>query len=468
MDQISKIKRELNNLTSTLIENDNAKLISFIWAADKYSSEIDYSKLTDKFNRLLIFRKPSGNFSAIAIDSVKEFENNEAIYFSSFSDHLHKLKSTSINNFNKYNLSALPLIFIASKFDFERNSDQWKNFSPITFFIPRIVLFQKDHIIYFVYNFMYKENSDFSDPVTEMLNFQNIIFDSSSNIDTSLMNSVKQIINGTGNEKSDWEDLINKSKLNLTNGHIEKLVISRSKSFELNDAPDWNKIIKKLTIQYSDCYLFLFKKKKSIFFGASPEKFLSSKDNVVEIEAVAGSAPRGSALQQDKDWENSLLGSSKIFKEHTFVSNFISNILNEFSDNKYFSEIPEVRKLDNIQHLVTKFTVNINDTDTLFSLMDKLFPTPAVCGYPKENTIKIIRKLEKHDRGLYSGLIGWMDLNGDCDFTVTIRSALAEDKTLTAFAGAGIVEESDPEEEFFETELKLKPILSLFQNDEKS
>jgi len=265
----------------------------------------------------------------------------------------------------------------------------------------------------------------------------------------------------------EWRKLINNTKLKLSNGHFQKLVLSRVKSFELKESPDWDIIIKKLTFQYPDCYLFLFKNRSSFFFGASPEKFLSTKDNFIEVEAVAGSAPRGIKISDDKVIENNLLESSKIKKEHSYVSNFISQILNDYSGHIYFPDSPEVRKLDNIQHLVTKFSARIKNTDILFSLMDRLFPTPAVCGFPKEKTIEIIRNLESHDRGLYSGLIGWMDLNGNCDFTVTIRSALVEGKKITAFAGAGIVEESDPKEEFYETELKLKPILSLFQNDKK-
>jgi menaquinone-specific isochorismate synthase len=265
----------------------------------------------------------------------------------------------------------------------------------------------------------------------------------------------------------EWKELINNTKLKLINGHFQKLVLSRAKSFGLKESLDWNIIIKKLTFQYPDCYLFLYKNLSSIFFGASPEKFLSNKDNFIEIEAVAGSAPRGIKSGEDKVIENNLMGSSKIRKEHAYVSNFINQILNDYSGHIYFPELPEVRKLDNIQHLVTKFTARIKNTDTLFLLMDRLFPTPAVCGFPKEKTLEIIRNLESHDRGLYSGLIGWIDLNGNCDFTVTIRSALVEGKKITAFAGAGIVEESDPAEEFYETELKLKPILSLFQNDKK-
>ena len=80
----------------------------------------------------------------------------------------------------------------------------------------------------------------------------------------------------------------------------------------------------------------------------------------------------------------------------------------------------------------------------------------------------MVRKLEKFDRGLYSGLIGWISLEMNCEFAVAIRSALCKDEKLYIYAGAGIVEESDPKEEFFETELKFKTILNLFDEQKAS
>ena len=74
--------------------------------------------------------------------------------------------------------------------------------------------------------------------------------------------------------------------------------------------------------------------------------------------------------------------------------------------------------------------------------------------------------MEKHKRGLYTGVIGWFNFEGEGEFAVGIRSALKKGKTILAYAGCGIVEGSDPESEFEETKLKLKPILNLFLNDD--
>ena len=463
-----QIAEKLKRLTDSLNKKDNGKLISYIWESVEHEPDINYSFLTENYNKLLIFGKFSDNFTLIAVDSVPELGNDTGRNFSEFSSQRNDLKSNSINNFADYNLSDVPLMFLAAKFDVERNSDEWKNFSPITFYIPRFIIFRNSEITYFIYNFIFRENHNFSDDELILIDFQNNSLIPPTDSNKNYKNSFAKALTDIEDDTFEWKELINNTKLKLSNGHFQKLVLSRAKSFELNEFPTWDIIIKKLTLQYPDCYLFLFKNRSSFFFGASPEKFLSSNHNFIEVEAVAGSAPRGIKISDDKIIENNLLESSKIKKEHSYVSYFISQILNDYSGHINFPESPEVRKLDNIQHLLTKFSARIKNTDILFSLMDRLFPTPAVCGFPKEKTIEIIRNLESHDRGLYSGLIGWMDLNGNCDFTVTIRSALVEGKKITAFAGAGIVEESDPAEEFYETELKLKPILSLFQNDKKS
>jgi len=100
--------------------------------------------------------------------------------------------------------------------------------------------------------------------------------------------------------------------------------------------------------------------------------------------------------------------------------------------------------------------------------MRSLFPTPAVCGIPKDKSLKLIEETETFDRGLFSGIIGWFNTDGYGEFFVSIRSALVNDKKLYAYAGCGIVDGSDPVEEFEETNLKLNPILSLFNNADKN
>ena len=103
----------------------------------------------------------------------------------------------------------------------------------------------------------------------------------------------------------------------------------------------------------------------------------------------------------------------------------------------------------------------------MHNVIDALHPTPAVCGVPCEVALKYIDQYEKHDRGLYSGVIGWFNFNNEAELAVGIRSALIKDNKLYAYSGCGIVNGSNPESEFEESELKLKPILNLFKYENR-
>ena len=88
-----------------------------------------------------------------------------------------------------------------------------------------------------------------------------------------------------------------------------------------------------------------------------------------------------------------------------------------------------------------------------------------MCGFPSDQALNAINKLESFDRGLFSGAIGWFNLNGNAEFAVGIRSALLRGNILQAYAGCGIVNGSDPFSEYYESELKQKPILNLFADE---
>lgn len=207
------------------------------------------------------------------------------------------------------------------------------------------------------------------------------------------------------------------------------------------------------------------KESNSIFFGSSPEKMFSLKDKKLETEALAGSSARGLNIEDDLINESNLLLNPKELCEHKNVFSFLINSLKNFSDEISYSSNPQIKKLSNIQHLQTPITAILKDEIDILELLKVLHPTPAVCGLPQKNALELIKDLEYFDRGLYAGIIGWYNAKKRAEFVVSIRSALLKDNTITAFAGCGIVEGSNPVTEFYETELKLKPILSLLENE---
>ena len=109
----------------------------------------------------------------------------------------------------------------------------------------------------------------------------------------------------------------------------------------------------------------------------------------------------------------------------------------------------------------------MNEKKHILDLVKKFHPTPAVAGTPTSKAIEIINKYEKIDRGWYSGPIGWFDSDGEGEFNVALRSALIKNQTIFIYAGCGIINDSIPQNEWDESELKMMPIMASLFGDKK-
>ena len=117
------------------------------------------------------------------------------------------------------------------------------------------------------------------------------------------------------------------------------------------------------------------------------------------------------------------------------------------------------QKSSNIDHLCTSFNAQLKNNKNILDLLNEIHPTPAICGYPKQNALKIIRNY-KENRGWYGGPIGWIDNNLDGKFYLNIRSGVSIDKYLYLFSGSGITEKSISKNEWKETDHKFKLMLN--------
>ncbi len=467
-DIISSAINNLSEFISSSESRDDCRLFSYAFKLNIPDQMQLVNKLESHFSKMIFLRKPNGKQSFIALGSVIDLIPEGETEISAIAKNFDKWKNDFINNWDDLDLNFVPIIVSAVKFDGKRNSEKWIDFPPFTFCIPELILLRSEEESYCVFNFIFKDEKDVETILKDFNEKLSEIVNSNGKIDCSPAFTTEDVLNDSMEEKINWNNLVVKAKDILGNTQLEKLVLSRQKIFSVSNQPDWNFIFEELERKFPECYLFLIKSKKSYFFGVSPEKFISVHNGKIEVEAVAGSAPRSKQQPEDLNLENGLRVSTKNLKEHKYVSEFIINVLKEYSINITNSDNPEIKKLDNIQHLITKVSAELKEKNKLFELIEALYPTPAVCGVPKNDAIEYIRQLENYDRGLYSGLIGWLDFKGNCDFSVTIRSALAKGKEITAYAGAGIVEDSNPDEEFIETQLKLKPILMLFNEKDKS
>ncbi len=261
--------------------------------------------------------------------------------------------------------------------------------------------------------------------------------------------------------KSEYENIIYSVLERIKPEKLEKVVISRSHQVKVGKDFSAISALQVLRNMYPKCTNFFFNFPDSgVFFGATPERLISKSKQQIQTEALAGTIARGRNMEEDRLLAETLFDSHKEREEHRFVIEQIKRRLQTLISDIDISKEPEIFKLKNVQHLKTPISAQLENGENILDLVNLLHPTPAVAGTPMEEAKDVIRELEPHDRGWYSGPVGWINPAGDGDFFVALRSALVKNEEAHIFVGGGIVSESLPNQEWIETELKLQPIIS--------
>ena len=462
------ILNDFESFISSIPDDNEPKSISFAFRIELPKILFFMDKLNEISKDIFFFRTPNNKQTIIALSTAFELTSNETKNFQEAFQGFSSIRKNLINNWEQFDTFSHPIICCTAKFDAVKLKEEWRDFQGLRIYIPEFLISFEANVVLGYFNFTLNNGQNY-DQISDVFASYLNIFSNDDN-DVSRFSGIRSSIHSSTDQNAakSWNAITNEALRELKKGTVNKMVLSRAYSFNPDTVIIWSVLLNELYKRFPDCYLFLIKKNDSIFFGSSPEMFLRVSNNIAEVESVAGSAPRGAKSESDVKLEQLLRTSKKNHQEHLIVSNFISEILISYSNNVRIIEEKQIRKLDNIQHLITKISAELISNEKLFNLIDSLFPTPAVCGVPKEKAMRLIRKFETHDRGLYSGLVGIIDLEGNCEMAVSIRSALVRENKVTAFAGAGLVPNSDPEEEFNETTLKLNTILSLFSNENKS
>jgi len=355
-----------------------------------------------------------------------------------------------------------PLFVGGIKFPSSKNDLMWKYFNSEKWFMPKILLLKMndEYSITFnfpVTNFNLEDTDDIIASITNDLKFN-----------SERLNDSEPELSGNNSSDSDihnWSNQINSTLEKISNDKLKKVVLARYKDLQFTERQNIFSLLQRLEENFENCYTFAYRNGDSVFFGASPEKLFKISDGYIETDALAGSIPRGISVEEDENFTAELLQSDKNIAEHKSVVDFILKQLTPVTEKILFDSQPSIKKYKNIQHLYAQIRAKLKQDTNLFSLLELLHPTPAVCGTPKSEALKTINDLEDFDRGMYAGVLGWFNLENEGEFIVGIRSALLKEGFLRAFAGCGIVDGSESLSEFNETELKLRPILSLFTNE---
>ncbi|MGO2997566.1 MULTISPECIES: isochorismate synthase [Psychrobacter] len=260
-----------------------------------------------------------------------------------------------------------------------------------------------------------------------------------------------------------FKKTVNYALETFKNTELTKIVLSQAVDVSFDKSQNLAFYLDALLDKNPTAYNFVIPvDNQQYLLGASPELLLSKNDRLVKSNPLAGSRPKRDSLEHNQKNQQALQESIKDQHEHKIVVENISRNLVADCVTLSMSEFPEVLETSTMFHLSSTLQGTLRKAaPNALSLALKLHPTPAVCGTPTQLAKDFILQHEGYERGYYTGLVGWMDAEGNGEWVVTIRCGLLNDKKLRLYAGAGIVEGSDPESEWRETEDKMKTILRL-------
>ncbi|WP_186176682.1 aminodeoxychorismate synthase component I [Vibrio jasicida] len=200
---------------------------------------------------------------------------------------------------------------------------------------------------------------------------------------------------------------------------------------------------------------------KSTLLSISPERFLELKDNVIETKPIKGTRPRGVDTVQDQANAQDLQTAEKDQAENLMIVDLLRNDIGRVASpgSVHVPKLFDIESFPAVHHLVSTIRANLNPQYSAADLLRACFPGGSITGAPKVRAMQIIEELEPHRRSAYCGSIGYISRHGRMDTSITIRTLVAENNKLYAWAGGGVVADSDCASEYQETLDKLSKIL---------
>ena len=240
---------------------------------------------------------------------------------------------------------------------------------------------------------------------------------------------------------------------------LNKVVLARDLVGHLPAESDLRRAVSELALGYPDCWTYAV----DGLVGSSPETLIRADHGEVNARVLAGTMSRGADAAADLEAALHLATSSKDGDEHAFAVQSVLASLRPHTSHLTTSEIPFTVKLPNLWHLATDVEGTLSDGSTSLDLIAAMHPTAAVAGTPTESALALIRELEPFDRGRYAGPVGWVGADGDGEWAIALRCAqVTPTGDVTAYAGCGIVLDSEPDRELAETRMKFRPIVEAF------
>lgn len=257
-------------------------------------------------------------------------------------------------------------------------------------------------------------------------------------------------------QKERFEEMVARAKDLIRQGDMFQCVLSQRFSADFSGDPlDY---YRNLRVTNPSNYLYFFDFGSYQIIGASPESLVSVKDDIVTTNPIAGTRPRGANEQEDQALAQELAHDIKETSEHRMLVDLGRNDIGKIArvGSVAITKLMEVEYFRYVMHLTSVVKGELLPELTAMDALKSTLPAGTVSGAPKIRAMNRIYELESEKRGVYSGAIGYLSASGDMDFAIAIRTMVLKDHKAYVQAGAGIVYDSVPENEFYETINKAK------------
>lgn len=257
-----------------------------------------------------------------------------------------------------------------------------------------------------------------------------------------------------------YVNAVEKMRNYIENGHIYITNMTHTFRCTLNRKPyDIYKILHKINPSPFSAFMSL---ESFSVLCSSPERFISIRNNIVETRPIKGTRPRGNTKKEDLKFRSELLNSEKDKSELLMIVDLERNDISKVC-KPHTVKVTELFKLEEyatVYHLVSTITGELEENNTAVDCIRACFPGGSITGAPKLRAMEIIEELEPVRRNIYTGCIGYLGFDGNCDTNIVIRTILMKDNNAYIGVGGGITWESNPKAEYQETLDKAKALFN--------
>lgn len=337
----------------------------------------------------------------------------------------------------------------------------WSSFYPAHFVLPHYQFMEKAGQSWLTINILVDDHAEASELCQDMAILLQTYLDLLLDTDPADVPPPNPTQTSYPMSQAQWHEMLDLAIGKMKRGEMDKVVLSRVCEIGLDGPAGITHLLKWLDAHYGECNRFLFEPRPFYaFYGATPETLIETNVRQISTMGLAGSAPRGATPEADKAFGDGLLNDRKNQIEHQLVVDSIRRRLEPLTAVLHCDAAPKLMKLGNIQHLYTPISGETETAKGAIHFVEQLHPTPALGGAPRDKAMAFIASDEPVTRGWYGAPVGYLNLRLDGKFGVAIRSAVAQRDRVWAYAGAGIVADSDPASEWEETAIKFMPMLN--------